>query len=140
VRISDLSGQIFDFAATRPEGFTRAELNEAIGYHPRCTLDRAIRQLRLILADDDSINLIANKPPIAGGQWVYQLVGTVADATWWSNNRRRDCETRLRTILAVNRSVAAGTAPRTIDGRRARLMDKSLTRLIEDLDELNAAI
>jgi hypothetical protein len=135
----DTAGRLFDYAVTRPEGFTRGEACAALGVS-HYTFKRAAHKLRLILADDDTINLIANRPPLWRDQWLYQLVGNTADAMWWSTNRRKDSETRLRTIHAVNRSMVAGTTARTLDGRAARVIDKGLGRLIEDLDDLNAEV
>lgn len=137
----DMSGRLFDYAVSRPEGFTRDEASRALDI-TRWTFVRAVRRLRLVLGDDDTINLIANKPgpEAASAQWVYQLVGSAADALWWSNNRRRDVETRLRTIYAVNHSMVAAAKANTRDGRHARVMEKGLSRLIEDLDELNVEV
>jgi hypothetical protein len=45
----------------------------------------------------------------------------------------------LRTIAAVNRSMIAATDSHTDEGRYVRVIDKGLRRLIEDLNEMNAA-
>lgn len=127
-------GILFDYAAEHADGFTYVDVERDLGWRkPRFT--KVHRQLRLMLGNDDSINLVCT----AQGQhqpWLYQLVGNVDDARYWISNRVRDCESRIVTILAVVSSLVAATDSRSNDGRRVRIMTKGLSRIIEDLAEL----
>lgn len=134
-RLDDLAGRLFDYAVTQPEGFTAddacAELFISYSHFVKC-----VRRLRLILAPDDTINLIADRQG-KNERWRYRLVGTLAESMWWGTNRRKDGLSRLQTMKAVNHSILTSTDGRTMEGRRARVIDKGLSRLIEDLEELD---
>jgi hypothetical protein len=92
--------------------------------------------LRLLLGNDDQINLVCD-PQGTGQPWLYRLIGDVDGARSWVANRLRDSETRIGTIRAICSSLVSATDGRSADGRRARIMDKGLTRILEDLAELD---
>lgn len=123
----------FDFAATKNEGFTIHELAE----HLEVTWTVAktvIRNLREQLGDD-SINVTA-EPAGHKEPWTYRLVGNPKDAARWQVNRIRDAETRLGTMENVASSIKNSADLRTKEGRKARLIHKVISRLREDLAEL----
>lgn len=124
---------LWDYAVAHPDGFDRYEIEADIGWTNR-DLSYVARHLRNFLADDE-INLIAT-PQGKGEAWRYQLVGNIEDAGPWSRNRLLDTETRLKTMHAVSKSLVQATDGRTADGRKARIMEKALRRLKEDLDDL----
>jgi hypothetical protein len=128
-------GQLFDYAAGRPEGFTYQDVEKDLGWRkPEFT--KVHRKLRLLLGGDDQINLVCdaqgrNEP------WLYRLVGNIEGARAWVGNRLRDSETRILTIRAICASLVRATDGRSADGRRARIMQRGLTRILEDLAELD---
>jgi hypothetical protein len=97
--------------------------------------NKAIHDLRVWLGEYDNINLPCD-PQGQGDRWVYRLTGSLDDVEAWSANRVKDADTRLRTMQSMLASIVAATSGRTPDGRRARLMEKQLKRLVEDLDDL----
>jgi hypothetical protein len=96
----------------------------------------AIHDLRLFLGEVDSINLICD-PQGKGERWLYRLVGTPAEATPWLQNRFDDTESRLFTIESVARSMVTATDGRTKRGRKARVTERALRRLREDLADID---
>jgi len=132
--LDELVGRLFDYAVTQPEGFTNVEAAKALEISVD-RFNRAVHRIRIMLADDDSINLIATRE-FPQQPWRYQLVGTLAESLWWISNRERDSETRLRTMAAVMKSIVNATDGRTVEGKRARMIYKALSRLVEDLDDL----
>ena len=98
---------------------------------------QVVRRLRLVFAGDD-INLVC-EPQMLREPWVYKLVGNVEDARSWSTNRISDIETRLETIQAVAESLTNATDGRTIEGRKARKIHRTLGYLIGELAEIAVA-
>jgi hypothetical protein len=123
-------GLLFDFASSQPEGFDKRDAAEALGIDIAAVPD-VIHNLRLELASGD-INLVA-EPNGRGNLWTYRLVGSTEDARIWQTNRIGDMESRLAIQQAVAHSMSVGTDSRTREGKKARLIDKALTRLLEDL-------
>lgn len=127
-------GALFDLLAGEPDGLTVTDMRCALGCGVTAT-EQAIRDLRLTLGDSDSINVVCD-PQGQGEEWRYRLVGDLDGNRRWIANRLGDTESRLRTMRAVATSLVAATDGRTLDGRRARLIDKALRRLVEDLEEV----
>lgn len=130
----DIVSEVFDILTDSPEGATIYALADNLNITPSRVKD-AIFQLRRDLATDDDMNVIANRPK-SRGPWTYRLVGDLDGAKEWQENRLKDGETRIETIYSVSKSVARSTDGRTREGRQARLMEKSLGRLIEDINDL----
>ena len=126
---------LFDVLADLPDGTTKPDLCTRLDATPD-RLDRAIRQLRRVLGEGDTINLIA-EPDGLRQPWRYRLVGKLDEARPWVKNRRRDLTTRIRTMALVADSLVAGSDGRTLDGRKARLMATTLHYLVEQLDLLD---
>lgn len=125
---------LFDLAVANPEGITIDDMSDHLGVsHRECKA--AIRDLRLFLGDYDDINFPCD-PGEYNERWVYRLVGTLDDVTPWVTNRIGDGVSRIRTIQAMSASMVAATDGRTVEGKMSRLMERQLTRLVEDLDSL----
>ena len=124
---------LFTLAVDSPEGVTVADMMAALeATHAQVKV--AIRDLRLFLGEFDECNFPCD--PSDQGQWVYRLVGTYDDARQWMANRLGDGEARLRTMNAMMASMVAGSDGRTIEGRKARVIETGLRHLVEDLDNL----
>lgn len=126
---------LFDFLAGTPHAVTRAQMMDALG----CSLssvDVAIRDVRIALGGDDTINLVANVAP-GSAPWLYELTGDPEVARFWQVNRLVDLITRARTMAAVAASIRRSLDARTIDGRKAKILAVALSRAIEDLDDLD---
>ena len=127
---------LFDQLVTHPDGITVDDMMDENGWtHDQA--NNAIRDLRRFLGEYDSVNLPC-EPQGEGERWKYRLVGRLDDVRGWVDNRIGDSESRLRTMAAVLSSIVAATDGRSIKGRRARIMEKALRRLVEDLDDLMA--
>lgn len=128
---------LFDFAVARPDGFTNAEFMDQYEIALK-TFNQTANKLRAVLADD-TINLVCD-PAGSGAKWNYRLVGSVEDGSPWVQNRLRDAESRFNTISSVVRSLVNATDGRSVDGRKARVMDKAMRRLVEDLNEITTEV
>ena len=135
MKTTDKVNLLFDYAVRRTEGFTYEDVQRDLHW-PRPEFFRIANRLRAVCGDDDEkMNLICE--PHGQGPWRYKLIGDFSDAKVWGKNRVVDCKARIMTVLAVLNSVVAATDGRTHDGRQARIMHRALTRLVEDLVELD---
>lgn len=125
---------LWDQLVANPGGITVDEMMDEQGWTHKQAND-AIRDLRAYLGLFDDVNLPCD-PQGSGERWKYRLVGTLDDVRGWTLNRINDADTRVRTMQAMTASIVKATSGRTVEGRRVRLMNKALTRLVEDLDEL----
>ena len=128
------AGLLFDYAAEQAEGFLAQDALDELDL-TRDQFRRAARTLRLILAND-SINLICLQQGF-GEPKRYHLVGTLDKAGPWVRQRMRGIESQLETVLAVSSSLVNSTDGRTVDGKKARLINRHVGRLVEDLGELD---
>lgn len=133
---------LWDFAVSHPDGFTWADIRDQPWASDRPGFFSVVRGLRQTLGapkgdngQPDTINLVCT-PQGPGDLWKYQLVGTYEAARPWNANRLSDIERRLETIAGVSRSLVAATDGRSSDGRKARIIAKTVGRLVEDLEEL----
>lgn len=133
---AELVDKLGDFALDHPEGWTISEAASGLKW-PKHKVRQVIRDLRDLFGEDKDVNLVCE--PDGWGEWVYRLTGKLDEARWWISNRIADSDRRIRTILAVNRSIVAATDGRTIEGKRARLTVKYLERLVEDLSDLDGS-
>lgn len=136
VRI-DRVNVLFDLLAASPEGLTMGDIALGLGCGRRLA-DKAVHDLRIVLGDSDTIN-VPSDPQGRGEPWLYFLKGDIDGNRRWITNRLGDTESRLRTMRALAASLVSGSDGRTVDGRRARLIERALRRLIEDLDDLLSA-
>lgn len=137
MKADDLVEALYDYAVAQPEGFTNVDFMAEHGV-TLADFNTAVNKLRALLADD-TITLICD-PGEARSPWTYRLVGKVDEGSPWVQNRLRDAESRFVTMAHVATSLVNATDGRSADGRRARLIHKSLTRLKEDLDEIAAEV
>ena len=124
---------LFDLLAAEPDGLTIPEMTEALSVG-QTRIQQAIRDLRLFLGEFDSINVI-NERQGRGEPHRYRLVGTFNESREWVIGRINDTESRLKTLGAVSASLVAATDGRSAEGKRARLISKVVTRLVEDLHD-----
>lgn len=135
----DLVNELFDFMVVHSEGATQDQMAEALGVSVGL-IQEAIRSMRWVLGDDDTINLPCSPDPDnPKGQWIYHLVGNMDGIIEWEANRVSDMETRLYTMHQVVSSVDRAIDSRTRDGKRARIMRKGFARILEDLKELEVS-
>jgi hypothetical protein len=130
-RMSDL----LDLLVAQPLGATRWSIASDLGCQVRAA-DRAIRDLRIFLGDVDDVNLVAESPG-PHLPWEYRLVSGLDQSREWVTNRIGDTESRIRTMQAVMASAVTATDGRSSEGKRARIIERALIRLIEDLDEIS---
>jgi hypothetical protein len=129
----DRSNTLFDILANAADGRTMAELvdtMETSDFHVK----QAIRDLRDILADDE-VNVVCDVQP--GHQpHVYRLVGNYADAKGWYAGRLNDMMRRATTMHAVAASIARGADQRTVEGKRAAIMERRLGQMIAEVQDV----
>jgi hypothetical protein len=131
--------QAFDvLTSDDANGLTIDELADAIGCNDRQTRI-AIHDLRLLLGDIDNVWITCD-PSGWRQQWRYRVVraGDMIDneETGWVPNRLMDAESRLVTIRSACAAATTATTPQSADGRKARMMLRSVNRLLEDLSDL----
>lgn len=126
--------ELLAFASSKPEGFTKSEACADLdwGHYDFVT---AVNSLRRVLATDE-LTLVCN-PSRWREQWVYELVSGIEDGSPWVRNRLQDPEARFETIGSVATSIVNATDGRTAEGRKARLIEKAIRRLREDLAEID---
>lgn len=129
------AGLLYDFAVSKPDGFTYADAVEEFGWD-RAYFFAVVREVRLDLAGD-SITLPC-VPQGHGELWLYTLIGGSDESgKKWQQNRIGDTESRLQTMEAVSSAIARDTDGRSVVGKKARKISRVIGRLIEDLDEIN---
>ncbi len=131
--MTELMDKLFDYLADRPDGATMDEIAAVLDVTHR-KAKRVVRELRLFLGGD-SINLTAD-PQGSGEPWLYRLVGDVDNARAWVANQWRHAESRLETMIAFTESLLNATDGRSLEGRKARVLNRHLVRAKEDLTEI----
>lgn len=128
--------QVYDMIREAPEGIRIDEIASEMGV-TEVTARSYIRRLRLILGTTDEMN-IACDPQGQNEKWIYRLVGNLDDSEGWITNRLTDAETRLETIEAVSTSIVEATDGRTIEGRKARKIQRTVSFLMGELGDIEA--
>jgi hypothetical protein len=126
--------QLYDYAVGKPEGFTYEEVERDLGWE-RVRFFGVVRELRLILGDDDEITLPC-EPQGPREPWLYRLVGNYDDVRPWVVNRLGDMEARIETLSAVAHTCARVTDARSIEGRKARKVSRTMDYLASELAEI----
>ena len=116
--------RLFDLLADGRE-MTRQQIMDELQIGNRQSFAKAVRWLRKTLSDTADINLIVNRQ--IDGKWRYQLVETLEAAEPWGRNRSKSINTQVETIKMV-----IGTFPE----RQARIWKRGLSRILEDLADL----
>lgn len=120
-------GELFDLLAGAPEGLTLERIAE--GLEVSASLARAtVRDLRVVLGVDESVNVTAT--PLGHRRpWLYELVGDYERARPWLANRVGDLESRLETVEAVSGSIARGATEGTVEWKKARRINLTISGL-----------
>jgi hypothetical protein len=129
----DSVGLLFDYAVSKPEGFTYEDVEQDLGW-PRERFFSVTRRFRRMFAEDQ-INLVC-EPQEQREPWLYKLVGKYDDARLWATNRVEDLVSRTHTIHSVSRTLTNATDGRSTEGRKARLIERKMRQLIEELGDL----
>lgn len=129
--------RLYDYAVAAPDGFTIEDVRRDLGWR-RSDFNHVVNRLRKMFGTDD-INLVCS-PQGMNEPWLYKLVGNTDETKVWQDNRLGDAEERINTIRSIARSTVNMTDGRTTEGQRARIIDRSLGRLLEDLAELSGKL
>lgn len=127
------AGELYDYAVDTPDGFTYRQACAKFGWS-RKRFRQVVATVRTMLAGDE-ITLVCESAG-ACEPWVYRLVGNYEDAEPWLKGRVGDLETRLRTIHNVSLPLVNATDGRTVDGRKARTVERSVRHLLENLADI----
>lgn len=130
MRRTERADRLFDYLADRPDGVTKDDMMADLGWSFD-NVTEGIRSLRLILAGD-TLTLTCD-PNGANERWLYKLVATLDAAQPWVVNRVTDQESRVETMVAVMAPIVKATDGRTLPGKKARMIHRSQSRLLEDL-------
>lgn len=135
----DLAGKVYDLLADAPEGLTMEDIAEQLSM-PRDAIRRAVRAARMTLSDADTLFILA-EPQGARQPWRYRLVdgGTLVDFedSAWVPNRVKDSQSRVALLAAAMAVAVRATDGRSIEGRKARTMERQLRHLTEDLEGID---
>lgn len=131
---NERAGELFTLLADKPDGMTTPQMSKKTGW-PVHRVENAIRALRLILMDDEIT--VTCEPQGQGESWVYRLVGTVHDGTWWLAYRVGSVEAQLETMYAVTSSLMNASDGRTPPGKKIRLISSTVRFLLEQLREID---
>lgn len=134
-QLDDEAGLLYDFAVDHPRGFIYEDAKDKFGWHYSRFI-KVVRHLRQILSADE-ITLTAT-PQGQHERWLYMLVGTYDAARPWATNRVGDLETRLDTIHGVANTLTNATDGRSVEGKKARLIERTIRHLMENLNDLAA--
>jgi hypothetical protein len=128
-----MASKLFDHLAANPTT-TLPAMKTALGCS-RSTAQQALHDLRAILGEGDTINVVA-QPARGGGPWLYELRAHSSPSKWWEANRIADLYTSVSTVRSVVTSMLAGLDGRTIDGRGQRLFKVALDNILSTLDAI----
>lgn len=121
---------LFDFAVAHPQGFTRSEFRTDFPVTSR-EFDSLVRELRRILGDDDNIYLVCSTQ--GRGEWRYQLIGNFDGSREWGVWMLAHSEARIETQQWLYRALVKALDGRTIEGRKAKMMERAMRHLHEEL-------
>ena len=129
-----MESMTFDFAMDRgAAGFTIEELAAHLGT-PRVQVARgAIHRVRQLIRSDGNI---VCEPGKWRDSYLYRIEGDIAGAKTWIDSRRRDMESRLRTLWGVSQSLVLASTDGSADGRRARIVERDIRHLLENLEDV----
>ena len=122
--------QLFDYAVANPDGFTRSDACAKLECSSR-EFDATVRELRRILGDGDDIYLVCWTQ--GRGEWRYQLIGNFDGSREWGVWMLAHSEARIETQQWLYRTLVKALDGRTIEGRKARMMERAMRHLHEEL-------
>ena len=141
---------LFDLLVDNPDGLRYPEVEEETGWSS-CIFQATVQSLRDWLAVDgndiDGVHYTLPCDPEPGnwrGPWVYCLTpgdevepsAAAAEGKRWLINRLSDVDRRLVTVQNTTVNIVRQTDGRTVVGKKARDLHKTISRAMEDLDEL----
>lgn len=132
-KMTEQIDMLFDFAMSRPDGFTYADVEAEYGWD-RHHFYEVVRAFRRAWGPEKAA--LACAPDGPRSMWKYKLSSDPEHIAQWHNNRLADTDARLETIEAVAKSALAALDQRTAPGKRAAKIFKVVSRLREDLAEL----
>lgn len=127
------SGRLLQYAMAHRQGWTKQQAADDLGYS-MSSINQALMHVRRNLAVT-TLNITSERPPGWGPQ-VFSLVDTALDTNTWDVDRTKDLRGRITTAHAVAQSGVNASDGRSVDGRTARLIEKALRRLLEDVEDL----
>lgn len=130
----DRQDALVRFLAATSSGATLPEITAHLACSP-AQARTSIHDARMYLGGADDVNIVCDMD--VNSDWRYHLVGSLKEAGWWIQNRLDDAETRARTMESVAASIVRNTAPGSTQGRKARVVERSLRRMREDLDDIH---
>lgn len=101
------------------------------------TAHKAIHRFRNFLSGDEGIALITVR---GHRQTFYGITASAAHIQPYAEERERDTDTRITTILSQQYVAVKMSDGRSGVGRRARIRVKHLNRMIEDLRDIKEAV
>jgi len=129
-RLDENAGVLFDFAAAHRRGFTYEDVSRRLHW-PYPAFMGAVRRVRRILGNEDQTLLCT--PQGSGERWLYQLTSDPKVHRTWTRFRLKSIESSLETTERAATTIMRATDGRTVDGRKARLIERSVRHLREDL-------
>lgn len=127
--------QAFDLLVAAPDGLTSRELADALGVSAGIA-QRVVHDLRLVLGGTDVMTVVTEIEGLSNEPHTYRLVGSYDEARGWFSGRVGDLEARLTTIEYSAKAIAKSADGRTVEGRKAVKMERTLTYLREELAEI----
>ena len=133
----DKMNRAFDYLVAKPDGAVSTDLADHLDV-TLSTARRVVHDLRLVLGGTDVITVVTEPQGVPNEPHIYKLVGNYEDARGWMANRIGDLEARLVTIEHSARSIATGADGRTVEGKKAVKVERTLRYLREELAEMDA--
>jgi hypothetical protein len=121
--------ELFDFAVAHPDGFTRSDVCSELTCSSR-DFDSGVRELRAILGDDEIFLVCWTQ---GRGEWRYQLVGTYDKSRQWGVWMLAHSEARIESQQWLYKALTRALDGRTTEGRKARMMERAMRHLHEEL-------
>ncbi len=97
------------------------------------TAQRVVHDLRLTLGNNDTITVMTNHQGRPNEPHLYELVGNYEDSIQWRKGRISDIEARLVTAEYSIMPIARGADGRTVEGKKAAKIERTLRYLREEL-------
>lgn len=123
---------------SRVDAIDREMTLEEIAYHLEVDLavaKGALAHHRRHLGTDTWVLLTV---PVTKGYWIYWISSDIDEINAYTRRRTDgDATTRLHTLRKMNARTVANTKGNTLAGRKARMIERHLGRLEEDLADLS---
>ena len=141
MRNVDRAGRLFDALADAPDGMTISQIIGELKVDQR-TAELVLRTLRLILGSSDDLFVVCDRDDDAVYRYRLMSAKAIVDAeqSQWTGTRVVDLESRLILFIAAAKAAVRATDGRTHEGKIARLMERYMRRLAEDLAELDGRL